>query len=81
MNSRKLQRESSRYFEPSSSDPIEQWTKIELGNNAEPQLYNVEVDPSEKNNLSIENPNKTMELAKSLDSIRSVNSVNISRQM
>lgn len=70
-----------KYFEPSSSDPIEQWTKIELGNNAEPQLYNVEVDPSEKNNLSIENPNKTMELAESLDSIRSVSSVNISRQM
>ena len=41
-----------KYIEPSDGPAIEHWTKMELGNDKQPQLYDLSSDPSEKTNVS-----------------------------
>ena len=52
-----------KYLEPSDKPAIEGWTKTELGNAPKPQLYNLKEDPSEKNNVAGQNPEKVKELS------------------
>ncbi len=59
-----------KYIEPSSEDAIEFWTKTELGNDPEPQLYLLSNDPTEKENVAKQNPEITKELAMSLQNIK-----------
>ncbi|MDD2283903.1 MAG: sulfatase-like hydrolase/transferase [Paludibacter sp.] len=56
-----------KYIEPSQAEPIEFWTKTELGNNPNPQLYNLSKDPGEINNLSAIQPEKRTELKELLE--------------
>ena len=56
-----------KYIEPSNEEPIEFWTKIELGNNKQPQLYDLASDPSEQENLAEKNPALVTELATLLE--------------
>ena len=43
---------------------------MELGNDAEPQLYDTEADPGETRNLAVEQPEKVKELAALLARVR-----------
>ena len=45
-------------------------TNTELGNDPEPQLYDLAADPGERNNLAAANPEKVRELAALLEGIR-----------
>lgn len=58
-----------KYLEPSDKPALEYWTKMELGNAPQPQLYNLNTDPSEKNNVAAENPEKVEELSALLKEI------------
>ena len=59
-----------KYIEPSDRPAIEFWTRMELGNAPEPQLYNLTVDPSEKINVAKDNPDVVARLAQKLAEIR-----------
>lgn len=59
-----------KYIEPSDQPAIEFWTKMELGNSREAQLYNLAEDPSEKNNVFKDNSQKAEQLAKLLEGIK-----------
>lgn len=65
--------EGWKYIEPSYAEPIEFWTKTELGNSINPQLYNIEADPSEKMNIALIHPDITKDLAKTLQDIKNCN--------
>lgn len=41
-----------KYIQPNDGPAIEQYTKMELGNNPQPQLYNMMKDPGETENLA-----------------------------
>lgn len=60
-----------KYIEPSDAPAIEFWTKMELGNNPNVQLYNLQADPAEKQNVAAEHPDKVKALAGLLDKIKS----------
>lgn len=60
-------KEGWKYIEPSNAEPIEFWTKTELGNDRNPQLYHLVKDPGEKNNLSLIRKRKTSELKRLLE--------------
>lgn len=60
-----------KYIEPSDAPAIEFWTKMELGNNPDVQLYNLQADPAEKQNVAAEHPDKVKALAGLLDKIKS----------
>lgn len=45
-----------KYIEPSDGPAIEFWTKMELGNDKQPQLYDLSSDPSEKTNIAKSHP-------------------------
>ena len=51
-----------KYISPSKGQAVNALVSIELGNNPADQLYDLSKDPSEKNNLAIENPTKAQEL-------------------
>lgn len=59
-----------KYIEPSDKPAYEYWTKMELGNTPEPQLYDIAQDPSEKENVAKEHPEKVKELAALLEKIK-----------
>ena len=59
-----------KYIEPSAGPALSRLVNIETGNSAEPQLYNLNTDISEKNNLAKQYPNRVKELAKLLEQIR-----------
>ena len=59
-----------KYIEPSDQPAIEYWTKMELGNAPQPQLYNLAEDPSEKKNVFEENPETAGKLAQLLESVK-----------
>ena len=59
-----------KYIEPSDKPAIEHWTRMELGNNPEPQLYDIASDPSEKTNVANEHPELVKELAYLLNQIK-----------
>lgn len=45
-----------KYIQPNGGPAIEQYTKMELGNNPQPQLYNMMKDPGETENLAKTHP-------------------------
>ena len=59
-----------KYIEPSDAPAIEFWTKMELGNDQQPQLYDLSSDPSEKTNVAKQHPDIVKELAELLESVK-----------
>jgi len=59
-----------KYIAPSNGPRVNQNTKTELGNDAEPQLYDLATDAGEQNNLAAADPEKVRELAALLEAIR-----------
>ena len=59
-----------KYIEPSDGPAIEYWTKMELGNDKQPQLYDLSSDPSEKTNVSKQYPDIVKELSELLESVK-----------
>ena len=59
-----------KYNEPSDAPAIEYWTKMELGNDRHPQLYDLSADPSEKNNVAKQHPEVVRELSELLESVK-----------
>lgn len=52
-----------KYIEPSSASRLEKYTGMELGNEKTPQLYNLDSDPYEKENVAQRHPGIVKELA------------------
>ncbi|TDE53249.1 sulfatase family protein [Flavobacterium sp. GT3P67] len=52
-----------KYIEPNNGPAMNTATNIELGNNQQPQLYDLSVDIGEKNNLADKHPMRVNELA------------------
>ena len=46
------------------------WTKIEMGNAPQPQLYNLSIDPSEKDNVAEAHPDKVKTLSALLEEVK-----------
>ena len=63
-----------KYIEPSNAPAYNRNTDIELGNDPGPQLYNLEEDPAERENLAEEHPQLVDELAALLEEIRAAES-------
>lgn len=59
-----------KYIEPHRGNVNSGLTNIETGNNLLPQLYNLESDLGEQNNLAIQNPRLVDEMAALLKSLR-----------
>ena len=59
-----------KYIEPNKGPAINALTNIELGNNPLPQLYDLQNDLSEKNNLATQKPEIANELASLLRKIK-----------
>ena len=59
-----------KYIEPSNGEAYNSLTNTELGNNKNPQLYNLKTDIGEKNNLADLYPKKVLELKALLDKER-----------
>jgi arylsulfatase A-like enzyme len=59
-----------KYILPSKGQAVAKLTNIELGNNPEDQLYDLEKDPGEKNNIAKQNPKIVKELKEQLIKIR-----------
>lgn len=58
-----------KYIHPSNGKPLNKSTNTETGNNPLPQLYNLEKDPEEKNNVAGKNPEMVKSLAHLLHQI------------
>lgn len=59
-----------KYIEPNNGEAVERLTNIELGNNSQPQLYNLKLDIGEKENLAQKYPEKVEELKALLLSVK-----------
>jgi arylsulfatase A-like enzyme len=59
-----------KYIEPSDGAKYNKPTNTELGNDPQPQLYNLKDDLGEKTNLAAQNPGKVKEMAALLQKIR-----------
>ena len=59
-----------KYIEPSDKPALEYWTKIEMGNAPQPQLYNLSIDPSEKDNVAEAHPDKVKTLSALLEEVK-----------
>ncbi|MET0298450.1 MAG: sulfatase-like hydrolase/transferase, partial [Flavitalea sp.] len=59
-----------KYIAPSDGEAFEKLTATELGNDPQPQLYNLKDDPGEKNNLAAKNAAKLNELKTLLERAR-----------
>lgn len=59
-----------KYIEPSDKPALEYWTKIEMGNAPQPQLYNLSIDPSEKDNVAEAHPGKVKTLSALLEEVK-----------
>lgn len=58
-----------KYIYPNNRPAYDKFTDTELGNNPEPQLYDLSKDLGERENLAAENPEKVKELEKLLQQI------------
>lgn len=61
---------SWKYIEPNSGPALNILTNIELGNHVQPQLYDLDDDIGEKNNLADRYPQVVNELAENLQKIK-----------
>ena len=59
-----------KYLEPSDGPALEFWTKTELGNSPEPQLYDLREDPREQHNVAMEHPEVVADLSARLEAVR-----------
>jgi uncharacterized protein YbbC (DUF1343 family)/arylsulfatase A-like enzyme len=59
-----------KYIAPGKGPKVNLETNTELGNDPEPQLYDLAVDSGERHNLATSRPEKTRELAARLDAVR-----------
>lgn len=59
-----------KYIEPGKGARVNKPTNTELGNDPEPQLYNLKDDLGEKNNVAARHPDKVKEMAALLERIR-----------
>jgi arylsulfatase A-like enzyme len=59
-----------KYIEPSGGAAKSGTTQIELGNSKKPQLYRLDTDPGERNNLAEQFPEKLKHLQDKLEKIR-----------
>lgn len=59
-----------KYIEPSDGPAIEFWTKMELGNAPEAQLYDLQSDPAEKANVADRHPDVVKELSEELRKVK-----------
>lgn len=59
-----------KYISPGNGPAYNALVDIELGNDPEPQLYNLSEDPGEKNNLALKYPKKLKELEDLLEKIK-----------
>jgi arylsulfatase A-like enzyme len=59
-----------KFIPPSSGPRVQQNTNTELGNDPEPQLYDLTADPGERSNQAGARPEKVRELAARLEEIR-----------
>lgn len=50
---------------------VEFWTKMELGNDKQPQLHDLSADPTERNNVATQHPEVVKELVALLRQIKS----------
>lgn len=62
-----------KYIEPNNGEAIAKLTNIELGNNNQPQLYNLKLDIGERKNIAEEYPQKMEEMKALLLSIKNKN--------
>jgi arylsulfatase A-like enzyme len=62
-----------KYIEPSNGAAINKNTHTELGNLKLPQLYNLDADPGEKNNLAAQQPELVKALKEKLEQIKKGN--------
>lgn len=60
-----------KLIEPNAGPAIQQNTNTEMGTGAEPQLYDVGADPSEKQNLAAQHPERVQQMTAMLNKIRS----------
>jgi arylsulfatase A-like enzyme len=63
-------RDGWKYIEPNPGPVVRPLVNIESGNDPGPQLYNLQVDMGERNNLAKKYPEKVKELAALLDKIK-----------
>lgn len=59
-----------KYVAPGKGPKINKNTNTELGNDPEPQLYDLEADPGEQRNLAARHPQRVREMAQMLERIR-----------
>jgi arylsulfatase A-like enzyme len=59
-----------KYIVPAKGPKVSAFTNIEMGNDPDPQLYNLKEDIGERNNLAAENPEKVKELEMLLEKIK-----------
>ena len=59
-----------KYLEPSDGPALEFWTRTELGNSPEPQLYDLKTDPRERHDVAAEHPDVVAELSARLAEVR-----------
>lgn len=59
-----------KYIEPGKGARYNRYTDIELGNDTEPQLYDLSKDLGERNNLAGRHPQQTARMAAMLQSLR-----------
>ena len=61
---------SWKYLEPSDGPAIEYWTRIELGNAPEAQLYDLKTDPCERHDVAAEHPEIVERLTAKLETVK-----------
>ena len=61
-NTLSIIKDGMKYLPASDKSEYEYWTRIELGHQKDPQLYDLRKDPVEKVNLAKDNPEKVKEL-------------------
>ncbi len=59
-----------KYIAPGKGQKVDRFTNTELGNDPDPQLYNLREDPGEKNNLAAKEPERVRALAALLDRVK-----------
>lgn len=59
-----------KYISPSQGPKFNRYTNIELGNDPEPQLYDIESDPGETRNVATNNPDVANRLSQLLEGSR-----------